>query len=211
MENKVYILSAVQDVPEEDYRNYINPMKTRRYGRLLKRALVTALKCLHDSGIAHPDAIINGTALGSIEDSEKILEGLASEGENVSMPTHFMLCTHNAVASLIGIYTQSHGYNCTYSQGPVSFESALLDAFLQLKSGQIKTALVCANDELTPSLKAKLSKAGLASDCIKDRSLAWMLSSEKGEKALYELTNVEILHRKGEPDEAKIETTKLCD
>ena len=93
MENKVYVLALVKDVPEEEYRNYVNPLKTRRYGKLLKRALVTALKCLKDSGVSHPDAIINGTALGSIEETENILDGLVEEGEDAVSYTHLTLPT----------------------------------------------------------------------------------------------------------------------
>ena len=36
MENKVYVIGRAENVPEEEYRRYLNPMKTRRYGRLLK-------------------------------------------------------------------------------------------------------------------------------------------------------------------------------
>src|SRR3712207_1976811 len=105
MENKVYILAEVTDVPQTEYRDYLNPMKARRYGRLLKRALVTALKAISLSGIDRPDAIINGTALGCVEHSEQLLDALAAEGEEVSMPTHFMQSTHNTIASLIAIHT----------------------------------------------------------------------------------------------------------
>lgn len=211
MENKVYVISIVRDLPEEDYRHYVNPMQTRRYGRLLKRALATALKCIHDSGIAHPDAIINGTDMGSWEESEHLLDGLATEGEAVSMPTHFMLCTHNTVASLIGIYTHSHGYNNTYSQRGASFESAVLDAFLQLKQGRIRHALVCANDELTPGLRAKMERAGVDPSTVSDRSVAMMLSVDRGEHPLYEITDVELTHRKGSGDSGHIKYVKLCD
>ena len=211
MENRVYVLAVVRDVPEEEYRDYISPLKTRRYGKLLKRALVTALKCLRDSGISHPDAIINGTALGSIEETENILDGLVREDEDMSMPTQFMLCTHNSVASLIGICTRNHGYNSTYSQGRVSFESALLDAFIQLRLGRIKSALVTANDAITPLLRRKMEEVGMAVDGTLDRSVAVMLSTERGESPLCELVNVRISHRKGAEDTAKIETVRLCD
>ncbi len=209
MENKVYVLAVTRDVPEEEYRNYVSPLKTRRYGKLLKRALVTALKCLQDSGVSHPDAIINGTALGSFEETENILNALVREGEDMSMPTQFMLCTHNSVASLIGIYTQNHGYNSTCSQGRVSFESALLDALIQLRLGRIKTALVTANDAVTPLLRQKMEEAGMAVDETLDRSIAVMLSTERGEKPLCELVNVRISHRQGEEDTAETETVRL--
>ena len=67
MENKVYVIGRAENVPEEEYHRYLNPMKTRRYGRLLKRALATALKVIGETGVEHPDAIINGTALGCLD------------------------------------------------------------------------------------------------------------------------------------------------
>jgi hypothetical protein len=131
---------------------------------------------------------------------------MTAEGEDVSMPTHFMLCTHNTVASIIGIYTHNHGYNNTYSQGKVSLESAMLDAFLQLQMGKIKTALVCQNDELTPGLKDKIEKAGLhPANLVNDDAIAYMLSTEKGEHAIAEISDI-IIHHTPHGDEAKIIT-----
>lgn len=204
MEDKVYVLAIVQDVPQEQWRDYVSPMQTRRYGLLMKRALVTAIKCMRDSGVSKPDAIINGTALGSIEESERILQAMASEGEDVSMPTQFMLSTHNAVASILAITTKCHGYNCTYSQGRWSFEQAMLDAFIQIKSGDIKTALVTANDYITPSCRQLMEKAGMTVGDWLDRSIAVMLSSEDNGNAVGELLGVSLKHSKEHGDEAKI-------
>ena len=108
--NKVYVTAVVKDVPAEEYSRYLPPMKARRFGRLQKRALVTALKAMEISGITTPDAILNGTAMGCMENSVQLLQGLEQEGEAVSMPTCFMQSTHNTVASLIAIYTGNHGY-----------------------------------------------------------------------------------------------------
>lgn len=210
MENKVYILAEVTEVAETEYRDYLNPMKARRYGRLLKRALVTALKAMRLSGVDHPDAIINGTALGCVEHSEQLLNALATEGEEVSMPTHFMQSTHNTIASLIAIHTANHGYNSTYSHGSVSFESALLDAFLQIRQGRIRTALVCANDELTPALRRKLEAAAL-SPTVTDRSWAVVLSSERTDRALKEITDIRLHHDPSSGDTAEVITRNLCD
>ena len=183
----VYVVAEVKSVDETEYREYLNPMKARRYGRLLRRALVTALKAIRQSGIDQPDAIINGTGLGCISNTEQMLDALSTEGESVSMPTCFMQSTHNTVASLIAIHTGNHGYNSTYSHGKRSFECALLDAYLQIKSGKIRSALVCANDELTDALRDKMIQCGLPPDAQSDRSWALMLSAEPGEHPLYEL------------------------
>jgi 3-oxoacyl-(acyl-carrier-protein) synthase len=147
---------------------------------LLRRALVTALKAIRESGIDHPDAIINGTALGCISNTEQMLDALHTEGESASMPTCFMQSTHNTVASLIAIHTGNHGYNSTYSHGEQSFECALQDAYLQIKSGRIRSALVCANDELTDSLREKTAQCGLQPGQHTDRSWALMLSADPG-------------------------------
>ena len=207
--SRVFVTAMVSDVPEEEYKQYLHPMKARRYGKLLKRALVTALKCMVESGIAKPDAIINGTAMGCLENSVKLLDGMVEEGESVSMPTNFMQSTHNTIASLIGIHTGNHGYNSTYSHGRISFECALHDAFLQLKSGKIRTALVCQNDEIPPSLQEKIDSEALCASAAQDVAVAWMLTTEQSDKVLFELTDTSICHRKGQPDEATM-ISKEC-
>ncbi len=200
--NKVFVTAIVKDVPAEEYSRYLPPMKARRMGKLQKRALVTALKAMEISGVGEPDAILNGTAMGCMENTVQMLNGLAAEGEAMNMPTCFMQSTHNTVASMMAIYTKNHGYNNTYSHRTVSFELALQDAFLRLRTGRLRTALVCANDELTelqlhnPTFFGQLE--------VLDRSEAWMLSVEPGGNPLYEIENVRVIHQKGAEDRAEI-------
>ena len=164
---------------------------------------------MKESGIEQPDAIINGTALGCVADSEALLRGLAEEGESVSMPTHFMQSTHNTVASLIALYTHNHGYNCTYSQGNVSFECALMDAFLQLKMGHIRTSYVSYNDVITAELQHNMAETG-AQLGVSDESRGLILSVENNGRALQELVDVRVWHdSKG--DHAEIKTVPICD
>lgn len=200
--NRVYVTAIVKDVPAAEYSRYLPPMKARRMGKLQKRALVTAIKAMEISGIGEPDAILNGTAMGCMENTVQMLNGLAAEGEAMNMPTCFMQSTHNTVASMMAIYTKNHGYNNTYSHRTVSFELALQDAFLRLRTGRLRTALVCANDELTelqlhnPTFFGQLE--------VLDRSEAWMLSVEPGGNPLYEIENVRVIHQKGAEDRAEI-------
>ena len=102
-------------------------------------------------GAIVPDAVITATGLGCMENSEKFLAAMLDSGETMMSPTDFMQSTHNTPGSLISIHLGDHGYNSTYSQGECSLASALMDAFLQLKSGRIRTALVGAHDEITPA------------------------------------------------------------
>ena len=205
--NRVFVVAIEKNVAPEEYSRYIPPMKARRMGKLLKRALATALKAMESSGISHPDAILNGTAMGCMEHTLQLLHGLAEEGDNVNMPTAFMLSTHNTVASQIAIFTKNHGYNTTYAHREISFELALHDAFLQLRSGRLQTALVCANDELTEFQRQHPGFFGKMP--VEDRSEAWMLSVDPGDHPVYELENVQIIHHKGADDSAAVNKITL--
>lgn len=135
---------------EPDYKQYLSPIKSRRMGKLLKRALVTSIQALRDAGIEQPDAVITGSAWGCLENTELFLRSMCEDGEQLLKPTNFMQSTHNTISSLISIHLGCHGYNTTYSHKNISFESALDDAFMQLTAGEVDNVLVGSHDELTP-------------------------------------------------------------
>ena len=114
-------------------------------------------------------------------------------------PTHFMQSTHNTISSLIAIHGKCHGYNTTYSHQGVSFESALLDAFVQMRLGDIETALVTGNDELTPSFFSVLQRTGYIGQegqvTASEGSVAMMLTTE-AEGALCEVEKVSMSYGK---------------
>ena len=142
------------------FRDYMAANEARRMGGLMKRALVTTLKVLKDTGIEHPDAIMTGTCLGSLDYTERILDGMAENGEEALSPTYFMQSTHNTVGSALAIYTKTHGYNTTYSHGSISFDLTVQDAWMQMQLGKIKTALVGGHDEMTEAYFRKLQQVG---------------------------------------------------
>lgn len=142
------------------YRDYISGSEVRRMGSVLKRSLVTGLQLLADTGVEHPDAIITGTSFGCMEYTEKFLDAMIENGEEMLSPTYFMQSTHNTVGSTLGIYTKTHGYNTTYSHGSTSFDLAVLDAWMQMRLGKITTALVGGHDEMIDSFFQLQQKIG---------------------------------------------------
>jgi hypothetical protein len=70
------------------------------------------------------------------------------QGEAFLKPTLFMQSTHNTMSSLIAIQTHNHGYNNTHSQLSDSLPHALLDAWLQMQSGRVRSALVGIHDSI---------------------------------------------------------------
>jgi len=180
---------------EPDYKQYFTPNEARRYGKILKRALLVSRQAMLESVVLQPDAIIAGTGLGCMENTEIFLEKLVWEGEELLNPTHFMQSTHNTISSLIAIDAKCHAYNSTYSHKGISFECALQDAFMQLKSKKIQSALVGAHDEMTQTSFKLQKKGGFLSKLNQtfagEIAVAMMLSTEKSEKTWCEIEAVE--------------------
>ena len=117
------------------------------------------------------------------------------------MPTRFMSSTHNTMSSIVAINLQAHGYNATYAHNTVSFQSALMDAMLQLRRGAVGNAMVCAHDEMTPSYHALLCKGGyLAGKKAAECAVSMVLANENNGHALCEIADMRMLYR---PTEAE--------
>lgn len=186
---------------DPDFKQFLNPMQARRMGLILKRAIAVSLTALKDAGIECPDAIFTGTGLGCMENTENFLSAMCRDGEEMLPPTYFMMSTHNTISSAVAILLRCHGCNCTYSQKDISFESALLDAFIQLQAGRMGNALVGSHDETTPDTYRLLRGAGYFDDTVTaaEASSAFVLSADLGSLSLSkgplcELADVQILH-----------------
>lgn len=192
---------------DPDFKPFLSPMRARRMGLILKRAIAVSLTALRNAGIECPDAIFTGTGLGCMENTENFLSAMCRDGEEMLPPTYFMMSTHNTISSAVAILLRCHGQNCTYSQKDISFESALLDAFLQLQVGGISNALVGVHDETTPDTYDLLKGAGYFDGDVTaaEASSAFVLSAFSTPSAvlgtdvalknpLCELADVQILH-----------------
>ena len=198
---------------EPSYKEHIEPSKLRRMGKILKRAIVTTHVAANKAGISMPDAIISGTGLGCIENTEIFLEAMVRNGEEFLQPTYFMQSTHNTISSLVSIDMQCHGYNNTYSHKGFSFDQALLDAYLQITAGHIKTALVGGYDEMPPKYQLILSRIGYwraheenvtfkrgEEAFAGETSASFVLSSEYNEKTMCRIGGIDILYKPSEAD-----------
>ena len=193
---------------DADYKQYFTANEARRYGKILKRALLVSREVMKESGVSNPNAIITGTGLGCIENTEIFLDKLVREGEELLNPTYFMQSTHNTISSLVAIDSKCHDYNNTYAHNGISFECALQDAFLQMQSGKIRTALVGAHDEMTPDYFFLLKKAGYLGQFNQtfacETAVAMMLSTEKTEKTLCKIDSFEKIYQTNKVGTEKI-------
>ena len=183
---------------DPDYKQFFPANTVRRLGKILKRAMLTSKQVIEATGIQTPEAIITGTGFGCMENTELFLNAMVNEGEEFLKPTSFMQSTHNTISSLIAIDTGSHGYNSTYTQKSISFDLALLDAFIQLKGGLIKNALVGAHDEVTPTFNILIQRIKNQNIFCSEASVSMMLASQKSNQVsdfMCKIENIENIYR----------------
>ena len=132
---------------EPSYKGIIAPGAIRRMSKGVKMGIYSSKQALKDADIEVPDAIITGTGMGCVEDSEKFLKAIIDNNEQFLTPTSFIQSTHNTVGAQIALGLECKGYNFTYVNGAVSFETALLDAKMQIQSGDANSILVGGIDE----------------------------------------------------------------
>jgi len=147
---------------EPDYKKYIDPKFSRRLSRIIKMGLYAARMALSDADISVPDGIITGTSLGCLVDTGKFLRSMIEENESLSSPSAFIQSTHNSISSQIAIAVSCNGYNSTYTNRGFSFESALIDAVLQLEENSRAGFLIGASDEITDEFLDILKNPGFA-------------------------------------------------
>lgn len=157
--NMLEIHQGINLAKQPSYKDLMPPASLRRMSKGVKMGMYAAKMALQESDIETPDAIITGTGLGCLIDSEKFLELLLENDENHLTPTAFIQSTHNTVGGQIALQMGCKGYNFTYVHQNSSFESALLDAFLQIKGSEIENALVGGIDEVGASTYRNLQIA----------------------------------------------------
>jgi 3-oxoacyl-[acyl-carrier-protein] synthase II len=134
---------------EPSYKEFLNPTLARRMARIIKMSIAASTVCFKDANIEIPDAIMTGTALGCLEDTEKFLLSIIENDEQFLTPTSFIQSTHNTVSAQIALQLKCMNYNFTYVHKGFSFESAVLDGLMTLAEGEAKNVLVGGHDEMT--------------------------------------------------------------
>lgn len=145
---------------EPEYKEFIKPIHMRRMSRTLKMGVAAAGKCLQDARVEVPDAIIAGTGLGMMQDTEKFLTSILDNDEKFLTPTAFIQSTHNTVGAHIAVMLKCNKYNLTYVNENLSFESALLDSMIRIQERSSENVLLAGIDELTDAYFTISKNAG---------------------------------------------------
>ncbi len=140
---------GVVSVFKPNYRAYIKPAMIRRMSNGVKMGVVASSIALKNANLETPEAIITGSGMGCLKDSEKFLENIINNDEQYLTPTSFIQSTHNTVGAQIALGLTCKSYNVTYVHQAISFESALIDTMLMMDEGT-QPVLVGGVDEIGP-------------------------------------------------------------
>ena len=135
-----------------NYKELIPPMSLRRMSTSVKIGLGCSLNVLKDSDCSMPDAIITSTGMGCLEDTEKFLNNILEQHEELLTPTSFIQSTHNTISAQIALHLKCKAYNNTFSHASISFESALIDCQLFVEENSNSNVLVGGVDEIGSEL-----------------------------------------------------------
>jgi hypothetical protein len=117
----------------------------RRMSKSVRMGIGAALPLLTH----FPDGILIGTGYGGMEDSIRFLNQIMEYGEGILTPGTFVQSTANAIASQLGLLQHNRGYNITFVNRGLSFESALLDAGMLAREHPGSSWLVGGVDEIS--------------------------------------------------------------
>ncbi len=128
--------------------SFVPAMLRRRLSSLSRMVFHVAATCL--DGEALPDAYVYCSRYGEYERGFEILAGLARQ-ESVS-PAAFSHSVHNTSASLFSIDRGDSAPYTALAAGAATLESAFLEAWTLLKSGEAGRVLLIYHDEPLPPL-----------------------------------------------------------
>ena len=205
LEQTIQLENSYFPISEPPYKEYINPRELRRMSKVIRNGIVSGKIALADAHLNMPDAILTGTGLGCVTDTEKFLLKLIENKEELLTPTSFIQSTHNTLGGSIAIGLACHNYNMTYVHRGFSFETALLDAQLMMENREINNCLVGGFDEMTDMHSQLLRSTYLyrpnGGATPGQSSGFFVLENEKKENSYAELLAVEMLYQQGEPVE----------
>lgn len=208
---EINVNDSVLPLKKPVYKNFISPVAIRRMANGVKNGIVASAMALKEANVSSIDAIITGTGMGCIEDSEKFLKGIIDNKEQFLTPTSFIQSTHNTVGAQIALGLQCKAYNFTYVNGSVSFESAILDAKLKIDYDDAKTILIGGIDETANYTTSLFRLAGFVKNenegpykvldpntqgaVYGEGATFFVLENEKKEQTYAAILDVEIINR----------------
>jgi len=205
------------EVPDPDYKAFIPALQLRRMNKSMRMAIFAARLALQEARRQSVEAVITGTGLGCLRDSERFLETILESEGSMLNPTPFIQSTHNMAAAAIALSLGCKGYNMTYVHNALSFESALLDALVYASEHPDQAFLLGGVDELgsrstqfwelagylkhdTPAIPTSLVEPKTPGEVAAEGAAFFVASCQPTGHSLGKVLSVDTCYRTDDPD-----------
>lgn len=192
---------------DPDYKALIPALQLRRLNKSMRMALYSARVAMRQASVEQVDAVITGTGLGCLTDSERFVQAMLENDEQFLNPTPFIQSTHNMAAATIALAIGCKGYNMTYVHNATSVEAAMLDAMLYISEHPQSTVLLGGVDELglrtpqfwkhagyldtaNPQVPTPLNEPGTPGEVASEGAAFFAVSATETERSLARATAV---------------------
>lgn len=165
------------------------PQRIRRIDRYIELCVAGGLNCVAGRQLPENTGVYLATHAGAVSTPADVMEGIFAR-RDTPMPLHFVNTLGNTAGFYLTQLLRTRGNTLVMAQEQLSFEAALLHAWLDMHQGRIHTALVGGFDEAALPLVQHARRLGIdAQDEIAEGSHWLLLSNETATPAVITLGN----------------------
>lgn len=179
---------------------WLSPGHARRLDPLARLAAGAVDGALAGLTLPPDTALAVGTAYGSVVSTQRLLDGIAADGDGLVSPAAFSASVLSHVAGALGEVLGLHGPVATISQGGTSALAAVRWAWLQLAAGRASTALVIAADHHSPWTTRVVEGLVTSRWRVSGGASAWVLRRDAGRELRLGLHPADVVVDGGAPD-----------
>lgn len=165
------------------------PQRIRRIDRYIELCVAGGLNCVAGRQLPENTGVYLATRAGAVSTPAEVMDGIFAQ-QDTPMPLHFVNTLGNTAGFYLTQLLHTKGNTVVVAQEQLSFEAALLHAWLDLQQGRIHTALVGGFDEAALPLTQHARRLGIdAQEEIAEGSHWLLLSTETANAAAITLGN----------------------
>jgi hypothetical protein len=165
------------------------PQRIRRIDRYIELCVAGGLNCVAGRQLPEDTGVYLATRAGAVSTPAQVMEGIFAR-QDTPMPLLFVNTLGNTAGFYLTQLLHTKGNTLVVAQEQLSFEAALLHAWIDLQQGRIRTALVGGFDEAALPLAHHAQRLGIAAqDEIAEGSHWLLLAAETEATAAITLGN----------------------
>jgi len=165
------------------------PQRIRRIDRYIELCVAGGLNCVAGRPLPEDTGVYLATRAGAVSTPAEVMEGIFAR-QDTPMPLHFVNTLGNTAGFYLTQLLKTRGNTLVVAQEQLSFDAALMHAWLDLQQGRIHTALVGGFDEAALPLAQHARRLGVdAQEEIAEGSHWLLLSNDSSAVASVTLGN----------------------